>query len=366
MVAALLEGYNDLPSYRGVMDAEGAGGPADVSLIGSEAEVRAGLAAFADAGTTDFSALEFIVDPADAAPTRELLQAVAAEQHHLMGALHPIAFRTPTSARTSTVDDDGWSTRRTGSPTARTVVSLSDVAWIDLADQIRTPVHLHLAGELAYERGGFDHLAAWDPHLRHDHAGIPIYDPAAVDLRGVDVHRSFTLDDPDDELRSFLQTAGYLHVRDVFGAEAMAAANEEVDRLADPARPGDDRSWWATDADGTDRLCRIVYATLRSSALAALEADPAISRLGGLLGPDLRRAPDRMEGSGVLVKVPGRTKGLANIPWHQDCGMGGHGVFCPNLSIGIQLTGSSAATGNLTVVPGSHGQTPSPTPGSAR
>ena len=78
MVAALLEGYNDLPSYRGVMDTEGAGGPADVSLIGSEDEVRAGLAAFADAGATDFSALEFIVDPADAAPTRALLQEVAA------------------------------------------------------------------------------------------------------------------------------------------------------------------------------------------------------------------------------------------------------------------------------------------------
>jgi 5,10-methylenetetrahydromethanopterin reductase len=78
MVGALLANYNDLPSYRGVMDTEGAGGPADVSLIGSADEVRAGLAAFADAGATDFSALEFIVDPADAAPTRALLQEVAA------------------------------------------------------------------------------------------------------------------------------------------------------------------------------------------------------------------------------------------------------------------------------------------------
>ena len=78
MVAALLEGYNDLPSYRGVMDAEGAGGPADVSLIGSEDEVRAGLDAFAAAGTTDFSALEFIVDPDDAAPTRAVLVDAAA------------------------------------------------------------------------------------------------------------------------------------------------------------------------------------------------------------------------------------------------------------------------------------------------
>ena len=44
-VAAALAGYNDLPSYRGVMDTEGAGGPADVSLIGTEAEVLAGHAA---------------------------------------------------------------------------------------------------------------------------------------------------------------------------------------------------------------------------------------------------------------------------------------------------------------------------------
>jgi F420-dependent oxidoreductase-like protein len=78
MVATLLAGYNDLPSYRGVMDASGAGGPADVSLIGTEAEVRAGLASFADAGVTDFSALEFIVDPDDAGPTRALLQEAAA------------------------------------------------------------------------------------------------------------------------------------------------------------------------------------------------------------------------------------------------------------------------------------------------
>jgi len=77
-VAALLEGYNDLPSYRGVMDAEGAGGPADVSLVGDEEEVRAGLAAFAEAGATDFAALEFVTDDDETNATRALLQDVAA------------------------------------------------------------------------------------------------------------------------------------------------------------------------------------------------------------------------------------------------------------------------------------------------
>ena len=78
LIGALLAGYNDLPSYRGVMDAEGAAGPADVSVVGSEEEVRAGLAAFADAGATDFAALEFPTDPDETAATRALLTELAA------------------------------------------------------------------------------------------------------------------------------------------------------------------------------------------------------------------------------------------------------------------------------------------------
>jgi F420-dependent oxidoreductase-like protein len=77
LIAAVLAGYNDLPSYRGVMDAEGAAGPADVSLVGTEDEVRKGLAAFADAGATDFAALEFFTGADDIAATRALLQDVA-------------------------------------------------------------------------------------------------------------------------------------------------------------------------------------------------------------------------------------------------------------------------------------------------
>jgi F420-dependent oxidoreductase-like protein len=73
VVATFLAGYNDLPSYRGVMDSEGAAGPADVSLIGSADEVRAGIEAFAAAGCTDFAPVELTLDPKAAAATRELL-----------------------------------------------------------------------------------------------------------------------------------------------------------------------------------------------------------------------------------------------------------------------------------------------------
>ncbi|MCB1248116.1 MAG: TIGR03564 family F420-dependent LLM class oxidoreductase [Acidimicrobiales bacterium] len=79
LVAAILADYNDLPSYREVMDVEGVDGPEGVSLIGDEDTVRAGLAAFADAGTTDFSALEFVTNDDETVRTRTLLQSVAAE-----------------------------------------------------------------------------------------------------------------------------------------------------------------------------------------------------------------------------------------------------------------------------------------------
>jgi 5,10-methylenetetrahydromethanopterin reductase len=79
-IAGVLANYNDLPSYRAVMDLEGARGPEDVSLVGDEATVREGLARFAAAGATDFSALEFTLDDEAATRTRSLLRDLAAAE----------------------------------------------------------------------------------------------------------------------------------------------------------------------------------------------------------------------------------------------------------------------------------------------
>lgn len=76
IIGSVLDGYNDLPSYRKVMDTEGVAGPADVSLIGDEATVQAGLQRFADAGATDFAALELALDDDTATRTRNLLRSM--------------------------------------------------------------------------------------------------------------------------------------------------------------------------------------------------------------------------------------------------------------------------------------------------
>lgn len=268
----------------------------------------------------------------------------------------PLGFRVAERTFTYRLGSDGVE-MADGLGEAAAVVSLSAPAWEHFASQTRTFINLFLAGELTFERGQFEQLAHWDPVLKLVHAGIPIYDPARADLSRVDLRRIFTLDSSDAELRGFLDVTGFLHVAGVFGREEMAALDAEVDRLAAMARPRDDRSWWVTDATGAEILCRLVYTGLRSALVARLEQDPRVRRLGTLIDAALRPAPDRMEGSAILLKVPGSTSGLSNIPWHQDCGMGGHAVFCPAVAVGIQITGSSARTGNLLLVPGSHGQT---------
>ena len=253
---------------------------------------------------------------------------------------------------------DGTSVRcESGKDTGTTAVRMSRRSWDDLVGQMTTFVGLLLRGELHFDKGGFDQLSAWEPVLRYLHAGIPPYEPSRADFAGRDPAAAFGADTDDAELAAQLRTMGYLHIKGVFSADEMAAANDEIDRLAALARPGDDQSWWVTNEDGSSALCRLVYASLRSSLLAGMDSDPRVRRLGELLGPDVKIAPDRMEGTCVLIKVPGKTSGLSNIPWHQDCGTGGHAMFCPAVSVGIQLTGSDATTGNLQMVPGSHGTT---------
>jgi alkanesulfonate monooxygenase SsuD/methylene tetrahydromethanopterin reductase-like flavin-dependent oxidoreductase (luciferase family) len=45
--------YPSLPSYRAMLDREGASTASDISLVGSEEEVAAGLARLREAGATD-------------------------------------------------------------------------------------------------------------------------------------------------------------------------------------------------------------------------------------------------------------------------------------------------------------------------
>jgi len=65
--------YGELPSYRAMLDREGATGPADVAIVGDEDAVSAQISALAEAGVTDFVAGEYTTG-AEGARTRAFLR----------------------------------------------------------------------------------------------------------------------------------------------------------------------------------------------------------------------------------------------------------------------------------------------------
>ncbi|WP_433337164.1 LLM class F420-dependent oxidoreductase [Spirillospora sp. CA-294931] len=75
--AEVFKVYGTLPSYRAMMDREGAVGPADLALIGDEDTVRAKIEELDAAGVTDFVAGEFTPGE-DAVRTRVFLKSLRA------------------------------------------------------------------------------------------------------------------------------------------------------------------------------------------------------------------------------------------------------------------------------------------------
>jgi len=73
LIGQFLDGYQDLPSYRAMLDREGADGPADVAIVGTEDQVGEALKGLEAAGTTDFAALPMSLDPEVVARTRSCL-----------------------------------------------------------------------------------------------------------------------------------------------------------------------------------------------------------------------------------------------------------------------------------------------------
>jgi F420-dependent oxidoreductase-like protein len=70
--------YGQLPSYRAMLDREGAEGPGDVLVTGDEDSVTAQITALAQAGVTDFVALDYTRGD-DQQRTRALLKSLAQE-----------------------------------------------------------------------------------------------------------------------------------------------------------------------------------------------------------------------------------------------------------------------------------------------
>ncbi len=223
----------------------------------------------------------------------------------------------------------------------------------DLVNDQITPVGMMTGGALDLVRGRIGRVLDWWLVLRCALDGIAIYQAGDISLPD-DLARRFTLDDDPDDMREFLESAGFLHLRGVFSEQEMGRISDEMDAAAPEYEPGDGNSWWATVAGGDQRIVRMQRFDERSTGAAELLTDPRFTALGGLLGDD--HDVDWSNGNRIeaLYKPIDVVEGISDVPWHKDCSLGRHSYECCMLTVGISVTGADATSGQLRVIAGSH------------
>ncbi len=278
-----------------------------------------------------------------------------------LGGLGTLAIATPAGVYTYRPSDSTVEVAA-GDDDADTVIQVGFDDWLGLVTDLDTAPGLLYGGRAESTRGTPMRFIGWETGLRAMFHGLMPYDPDIVDLRDangdpLDVTATFPFAQTSQrarEMRHFLTTTGYLLVTDVFSAAEVAALVADAAMLHAQATPGDGRSWWGRNAAGDEVLCRVLDAN-RSAPFLELAADERIRRLADLAPEQLvERDPKAKDTVTVLWKVPDMVEGLADLPWHRDCGMGGHALNCPTVVVTVCLTSGTAEAGELRALPGSH------------
>lgn len=244
-----------------------------------------------------------------------------------------------------------------GDDEAEIVVGLDRASWEGLVYDLESPQGLIYAGRAQKVRGDLMRFVMWEPALRALYQGIPVHDPGAplVDAEGQPLNpaRVFRLDDDPHEMTAFMRAAGYILVKNVFSDKEVAALRQEADAAGERAVEGDEKSWWGKNNAGEVLLSRVTEAAVLP-AMRSLARDRRILRIGEIPGIDLELPSTGEDGVAVLWKDPDAVEGITNLPWHRDCGMGGHALNCPGCVCQVYLTAATPEMGELRVLPGSH------------
>ena len=238
---------------------------------------------------------------------------------------------------------------------AGVVAVLGSDAMSDLLQDRQSTMGLAMTSRVKIVAGDIGDWIGWEPVLRALLDGRKVHeagDVTLLDLEGddLDLGRAFTVDDDPAETAHFLEEAGFVHFRDVFDETEMATLGADVDEWLARATPDDGESWWATDEAGEDHAVRVLFFYEKSAALRSLLDERRYRAIGDLTGD----GHIHTGGAEGLVKPLGIVRGLSDLPWHKDCGQGGHSYFCNSLTTGISVTGADRTSGALGVIPGSH------------
>jgi hypothetical protein len=272
--------------------------------------------------------------------------------------LRPLTVEIDGSAWTLDWADDRVSVEPGGGGDAARV-RLTPEQLDDLVSDQQTIMGFWSSGRLDQPGGRLGDALDWWLVLRAALDSRPLHTPGAVSFHDRDggpleLHRTFGPGDDPDEMRHFLEQAGFLHLTGVFAEDEMAQVSAEMDRAAPDYAPDDGHSWWARTADGKRRLVRMQAFDERSPATAALVDDVRFRGLAEIPGDGHvwgARSDNRIE---ALFKPIGVVEGISDVPWHKDCSLGRHSYECCSLTVGISVTGADEVSGQLRVRAGSH------------
>jgi hypothetical protein len=267
------------------------------------------------------------------------------------------------------VEGDAWSLRAdddrvTITPGiddgARAHVRLDPKQLDDLVNDQQTFMSLWAGNLLVQSKGNVGHCLDWWLVWRAALDGTPIHTPGAIEFVGLDgkpldLTRTFRLGDDPDEMRNFIEQAGFMHLTAVWSDDEMAEISRDMDTATSEYSEGDGRSWWARTADGDTRLVRMQGFDSHSPATADLLNDDRFLSLASIPGAGHVQRSHRMWNRiEALFKPIGVTEGISDIPWHKDCGIGRHSYECCGLTTGISVTGADEVSGQLHALAGSH------------
>jgi hypothetical protein len=289
---------------------------------------------------------------------RRLTAGAAREAASAVAGLGSLGMRTRTGAAYTYALRDGALALEAGDSGADTLIELDAEDWQGLVHDYEAAPGLLYGNRVRCLRGDAMKFVLWEPALRRLYTGREIFDADALVLRdarggALDVTRVFRFGEDAGEMSHFLRSAGFLLVRDVFARPEIDAFLVEARELAGEARPGDKLSWWSKDANGAEVLCRVTRAAAKPR-LATLPGDARVKSLAALAQTELVHREGEGNGVTVIFKHPGIREGLSDLPWHRDCGMGGHALMCPVVIVSTYLTAANRETGELRFLPGSH------------
>ncbi len=271
-----------------------------------------------------------------------------------------IAFRLPGGPAFTWIASSDGVTAVEGDADAATLVELDEDTFSAYVNELLTASGCVRTERARMVRGTVQDWKRWEPATRALLTGREIYSNAVrdrlVDRDGtpLDLHRSFPGDGDRDEMRHFLDTAGFLHVTGVYGAADIARLGAEVEVARAATMPGDPFSWWSLNAAGDEVVTRINYLGRHSEILRQQCFEPRMTELARLTDAHYRVCDDRLDGPMVFIKSSDVVKGDGDLGWHTDDGIGGHPVLCPLVQVGIQLDHATPANGQLMVLAGSH------------